>query len=193
MTKIHNQDQLIDAAAKVFAEKGYEAARLQDIAAEVGVLQGSLYYHIGSKAGLLRMVRVRRFTTITDRIGEIAAGAGTPQAKLHAAIGAHLHHIGQYLNESQQWFTNPANPGRTKAEQAEDHVLTTGYRANWATILREGIDSGAFRPELDISMTVLSILGMFNWLPNWFAHGGRFTIDEVVDAQYDLVLRAIRT
>jgi AcrR family transcriptional regulator len=33
MTKIRNQDQLLDAAAKVFSEKGYDAARLEDIAA----------------------------------------------------------------------------------------------------------------------------------------------------------------
>jgi AcrR family transcriptional regulator len=192
MTKIHNQDQIIDAAAKVFAEKGYEAARLQDIAAEVGVLQGSLYYHIGSKAGLLRMVRVRRFTTITNRIGEIADGDGTAPDKLHRAMRAHLNHIGQYLNESQQWFNNPANPGRTKAEQAEDHRLTTGYRANWATILREGMESGEFRSDLDVSMTVLSILGMLNWVPNWFSHRGRMTIDDVVDAQFELVVRSLR-
>ena len=45
--------EVVDAAAKVFAEKGYRAATLRDIAAELGMLKGSLYYYIETKEDLL--------------------------------------------------------------------------------------------------------------------------------------------
>ena len=59
MTKIRDRDQLVEAAARVFARKGFDSASMEDIAAEVGVLQGSLYYHVSSKAELLFLVQRR--------------------------------------------------------------------------------------------------------------------------------------
>src|SRR6187402_1620089 len=100
MTKIHSQEQLLEAAAKVFGEKGYDAARLEDIAAEVGVLQGSLYYHIGSKAGLYRLVRKRRFLEIAARIEEIAETPGPAADKLRTAMHAHLDYLVRFLPEA---------------------------------------------------------------------------------------------
>jgi TetR/AcrR family acrAB operon transcriptional repressor len=47
------RQQLMDAALKVFSARGYSAARLSDIAAEAGVTRGAVYWHFGSKEGLL--------------------------------------------------------------------------------------------------------------------------------------------
>jgi AcrR family transcriptional regulator len=155
------------------------------------VLQGSLYYHIGSKAGLLRMLRVRRFGVIADRVDAIANGPGGAHDKLHQAMQAHLRYIEQYLTEAPQWFTNPANPRRTPAEQEEDRQLTAGYRSIWSAMVREGIASGEIRADIDVPLAVLSILGILNWSMHWFERDGRCTIDDVAAAQFDLVWRGL--
>ena len=46
------QQEVIEAAARVFHEKGYESTSIQDIAEAVGILKGSLYYYIRSKEDL---------------------------------------------------------------------------------------------------------------------------------------------
>ena len=48
--------KIVDAAAKIFREKGYKEATLEDIADEVGILKGSLYYYIDKKEDLLYAV-----------------------------------------------------------------------------------------------------------------------------------------
>src|SRR5690242_21930048 len=47
------QQEIVEAAARVFHEKGYESTSIQDIADAVGILKGSLYYYITSKEDLL--------------------------------------------------------------------------------------------------------------------------------------------
>ena len=191
MTKIRDQEQLIDAAAKVFGEKGFDAARLEDIAAEVGVLQGSLYYHIGSKAELLRLVQRRRLIAIIERIEGIATGEGTPQEKLSSAVRDHLRHLGQYLPESAQWFTEPA-PGRASAEGIElNRTMNRRYLACWISIIRQGMDAGVVRATVDPDIASRAILGMCNWVPRWYSKDGRYSIDELSAMQFELLWKGM--
>lgn len=101
MTKIRDRDQLVEAAAKVFAVKGFDAASMEDIAAEVGVLQGSLYYHVGSKAELLFLVQRRRLIDINACLDEVADSDLAPAGKLTRAIQEHLHYLEANYPESQ--------------------------------------------------------------------------------------------
>jgi TetR/AcrR family transcriptional regulator, cholesterol catabolism regulator len=189
MTKIHSQEQLLDAAAKVFGEKGYDAARLEDIAAEVGVLQGSLYYHIGSKAGLYRLVRQRRFVEIASRIDEISRSSASPQEKLRSAMHAHLAYLERFLPEARHWAMNPAETRKTRTarEAREDQQMTSALRASWRRIIEDGIEAGEIRNYVSPSVVVLSIQGMMMWVANWYEPGGPHTIEEIADQQADLV------
>ncbi len=194
MTKIRSREQLVDAAAKVFAAKGYDAARLEDIAAEVGVLQGSLYYHVGSKAHLYRLVRQRRFVEIATRLDDISRTEAPAQEKLRLAVQAHLLHLARFLPEARSWMTNPAETrkARTTEEAAEDRKMTAGVRASWRRIINDGMAAGEIRSDVDPSLTVLSIQGMMMWVANWYRPGGSRSIEEIADHQAELIWSALR-
>ncbi len=187
MTKIRSQQQLIDAAAKVFAEKGYEAARIEDIAAELGVLQGSVYYHIDSKAGLLRLVQRTRFREMLLQIEEIANSTAAPRDKLKKAIRAQLRFVERYLPESTQWFNNPPDSGRASEEAEEFRTAMRKHRDNWKSIIREGIRTGDIRRNVDASVAVLSILGMTNYVARWYEADSRSSIEQIANQQFDLI------
>lgn len=191
MTKISNLDELLDAAAKVFGEKGYANARLEDIAAEVGMLKGSLYYHVGSKAALLRLVRRRRFLEIAQAIEDIAALPEEPRARFRLAIHEQLRFVALYIAESPQWLRNPANPSRTAEEAAEDHELVTRLREGFRTIIADGVDDGSVSPTVDPMIFVLSVLGMCNWVSRWYEPDGQYTIDEIAEIQFDMLWQGI--
>lgn len=177
MTKIRDREQVVDVAARVFADRGFEAARLEDIAAELGVLQGSLYYHISSKAELLLLVQQRRLKTIAARVREIAASDAPPVEKLALAIGEHIAHLERYYPESAQWFTTPS---RADARGAEDsRLLNREYTATWVELVRHGISEGSFRADLDPRVVARGILGMANWLPRWYQRDGSLPMDEI--------------
>ena len=188
MTKIYNQQQLIDAASKVFGEKGYDAARIEDIANELGVLQGSLYYHIGSKAGLLRLIRVRRFEDLTAMIEAIAFTTGPADEKLRLAALTHLRFLAHHPDESPSWFQRIGDAKRTAQEVAEDDQMTQRFRRCWKSILEQGVNNGQFRSDLEIDVTVMWILGMLNFFSLWYDSTGPRSVEQLADAQSSLIL-----
>jgi TetR/AcrR family transcriptional regulator, cholesterol catabolism regulator len=187
MTKIRNRQQLIDVASRVFRERGYDAARLEDIAAELDMLQGSLYYHVGSKAGLLRLVLRNRFNSITEQIEEIAAREEKAEGKLRAAMEVQLHYVERHLPEMPQWFDTAADPKVTKKELIEDRAMLERYRVAWISILRDGIDAGVIKDSVDPSIAVLSILGMCNYVARWREWDDKHTLEQIASLQFDML------
>lgn len=193
MTKIRDRDQLLDAAAKVFAEKGFEAARLEDIAAELGVLQGSLYYHVASKAELLLLVQRRRFRAITERMEWIAASDLSPREKLAAALREHLRHLDEFFPESAEWFTEPAQTRLSDENYRESRAGNRAYLDVLEGILRQGVEAGELRGDLDLRVATRGVIGMCNWLPRWYRKDGRLSIDEIGDVFIRMVMDGLRT
>lgn len=193
MTKIRDREQLLDAAAKVFAEKGFDAARLEDIAAELGVLQGSLYYHVASKADLLILVQRRRHLAIKARMECIAASELPPREKLAAALREHLRHLDEFFPESAEWFTEPAQTRLSENGYKESRAISRAYVDVCEGILRQGVDAGEFRAEIDTHVAIRGVIGMCNWLPRWYRKDGRLSIDEISETFIQMVLGGLLT
>ncbi len=192
MTKVRDREQVIEAAARVFAGKGYEAARLEDIAAELGILKGSLYYHVSSKAELYFLVNCKRAACLIAGIEQIAAGSATPAEKLATALRAHLHHLDRYYPESSHWFLNPATSPSTAQQQAEYRRLSRAYEAALRGLVEEGITAGELRPDLDPKVATLGLLGMCNWLARWYHQDGRLSIDAIAGTLIAMALDGLR-
>lgn len=160
MTKIRDKQQLIDAAEKVFRQRGYNGARLEDIAAELGMLQGSLYYHVGSKAGLLRLVLRQRFAVHTEHLEEIVRDDGlSAEQKLGQALAAQFSYTERHLPDVPNWFDDRGNHRMAKGELEHDRELLERFMRAWQDIVRTGIEEGAVDPDVDASLAVLAILG----------------------------------
>jgi TetR/AcrR family transcriptional regulator, cholesterol catabolism regulator len=190
MTKIRSQQQLIDVSARIFAERGYEATRLEDIAAELGVLQGSLYYHVESKAALYRLVMRQRFASIVDTIEQVARSSAAPKAKLRKAIREQLRYIARYQQESPHWFQG-APGAKDEADADHDRELLRRFRGSWKSIVSECVSAGDARRNADPTIVVLSILGMTNYVARWFDPDGGASIDQIANAQFAIIWSGI--
>jgi AcrR family transcriptional regulator len=191
LTKVRDAEQVIDAAAKVFAAKGFEAARLEEIAAELGILRGSLYYYVPSKAELLSMLFDRRLLVLIGRVEAIAAADLPPITKLEAALRAHLRHLDEFYPESSQWFKLPQHR-RPAKNQAQVSARYHQYERLLRGIVEEGIAAGAMRRDLDPKVATLGVLGACNWLTQWYRKGGRLSIDEIGDTLISLLTDGLR-
>ena len=90
-TRYQHQKQLaIRSAASVFAEKGFHGASTRDIAEQMGIKQGSLYYYFKSKEDALGEVCLYGIREYVDRMQTIAASDQPFEAKLMATITSHL-------------------------------------------------------------------------------------------------------
>jgi len=84
------EPEIIEAAARVFAERGYHGASTQAIADVLGIRQASLYYYFPSKEVALEVVCTLGVEEFVDREAAIAAGPGTAAEKIRAIVHAHL-------------------------------------------------------------------------------------------------------
>ena len=183
------RQRILEAAAKVFRQKGYDRATLRDIAKEAELLPGSLYYHIRSKADLLRLIVEQPIRDLCARLEDLVV-ADTPAVdKLGHAIAVHLHafhanypSLFVYLQNLLQMDTM-RRPLQKQAKR---------YEECWQRLLIQGIQSGEFPPDLDVKVATFGILGMCNWMHRWYRQEGRLSIDDIIQQFTRLVLNGVR-
>lgn len=190
MTKVRDLDQLLDVAARLFGELGYEATTLERIAQELGILKGSLYHYISSKAELHSLVTGRRLAMLVDEVAAIAKLDLPADERLERALRAHLGTIDEFHPESSQWFVQPAPPRQGATNPSAD--LNRRYERILNRIVDDGVAAGLFRSDLDSQVATLSVLGSCNWMTRWYRQGGRLSIDQIADSIIALSLAGLR-
>lgn len=157
--------ETLDAAAAVFATKGYHGASTKDIADRLGIRQASLYYYFPSKADALFEVCHIGVEGFVARLRTILDGPGTWAEKFHDAIASHLtpmvdrrDYVTVFLKERHHL----SGAHRRRVGEA-----ARSYDDLFETMIRAGIAEGSIRGDLDPRQTVLSILGMCNSTFDW--------------------------
>jgi AcrR family transcriptional regulator len=182
-------DDIVSAAAKIFRTKGYHAATVRDIADEVGILKGSLYHHFASKEELLYLVVKEPIAQMYRTITEIAAADATAAEKLRRAISAHLEAFDRHYPHLFVYLRERESVKRRFREMIG--FSPKEYERCWQQILREGIENGEFRPDLDIQVTSYGMLGMLNWSYKWYDPQGRLGVREVAEEFTTLALAGV--
>ena len=182
-------DDIVSAAAKIFRTKGYHAATVRDIADEVGILKGSLYHHFASKEELLYLVVKEPIAQMYRTISEIAAADATAAEKLRRAISAHLEAFDRHYPHLFVYLRERESVKRRFREMIG--FSPKEYERCWQQILREGIENGEFRPDLDIQVTSYGMLGMLNWSYKWYDPQGRLSVREVAEEFATLALAGV--
>jgi AcrR family transcriptional regulator len=182
------EQEIIAVAARLFKEKGYRATTLEDIAAAVGMLKGSLYYYIRSKEELLYLVVRDPIRQAYKALEEIVASEAPVKVKIARAIGNHMTvfhqhypHIAVYLHDYHHLM-----------QQLEKTIETPRhYQQLWATLLEQGVATGEVRSDLDIKVTGYAILGMCNWIYRWYNPQGTLSAEEIAGIFTTLVLEGL--
>ena len=157
--------QIIEAAARVFAERGFHGATTQDIADVLGIKQASLYYYFSSKEAALELVCLRGVEGFFEAAKAIAARPENARKRLALLINSHLSplvdradFVKVFLNERQHLPTESRRRiGR----------WSRGLERIFEEVIKEGIAKGEFRAALDPRMATLAILGMCNAVSSW--------------------------
>ena len=178
-------EKIFAEAVRIFRAKGYHATSMQNIADAVGLQKGSLYHYIATKEELLFKIFERSTGALSKQLEEIIASKNSPAVKLRLAIAAHLAALCEQLDIYSVYLSERrALTGRyhTKVRaEGERHAVLL------ERILRQGIDHKDFRP-MDTKMVALAILGMCNWLYQWYAPQGRLAPNEIAGIFSDIVI-----
>jgi len=162
---LRRADTIVDAAAKVFAERGYHGTSTQAIADVLNLRQASLYYYFPSKEAALELVCERGVDGFVETAEAIVAETGPPLEKLSRLISAHLA-----PNASKRDYVKVfINERRYLADASRRRIGRKSRRIErcFEEVIRAGIADGSIRAGVDVRLTMLTVLGMVNSVINW--------------------------
>jgi AcrR family transcriptional regulator len=179
---------ILDKAAQIFSQQGYQSASLKDIAAAADMKAGSLYYHFSSKEALMIEVLDKSIQFIIDTVGEELEKL-EGEYPFKEALKAHIRgHLTAILEHADYTTTTIRNNGQLpKAVQLAAHNKREQYEQQWRTLMVQGKTEGVIREDIDEQLLRLMILGSLNWSSVWYKPSGE-SIDTLVDKYTDLFL-----
>ena len=157
---------VLDAAARLFRDKGYAPTSMRDIAAASGMLPGSLYYHFPSKEALLAAVYGEGVGQITAAVEAALARDDDPWERLERACAAHLEALLSGSDYAQ--VVVRVRPDDVPEVAAELTAMRDGYERTFA----QAIASLPLPRRTDRRALKLLLLGALNWAQTWYRPGG---------------------
>ncbi|MFC7494957.1 MULTISPECIES: TetR/AcrR family transcriptional regulator [unclassified Nocardioides] len=184
------RDQLRAIAAGLFAEKGFKNTTVRDIADAAGILSGSLYHHFDSKESMVDEILQTFQSELFAAYDEVLASDDDARTKIERAvrlsfeaIDQHPHEVAIFQNEADYLGAFPRF-----AYLSERNVQS---RNVWMTLLTEGVETGALRPDLDVTLTYRFIRDTVWVAVRWYRPGGGLSHEAIADQYLTILLDGI--
>ncbi|MEW5898919.1 MAG: TetR/AcrR family transcriptional regulator [Bacillota bacterium] len=179
---------IIKVAAKLFSEKGYHDATLEDIAKNLKYTKGSIYYYINSKQELLFQCHELAMDMLINRMEEIVAADWPLEVKLKEGIKAHIEMV-----VGEMSLVTVALGQEFELQEDYRQIIVAKrdqYERYFRRLVDEGIEKGIFRP-IPSKMAVFIIMGAVNWIPRWYSEKGSMSKEEIAEFFADYLVRPL--
>lgn len=165
------RQEIVEAAAAVFKQKGYAAATIDDVARQLGTDRASLYYYVSGKDAIFRAVIEPVVLENVRRAEEIASSRATPAVKLANLIDAlmlsyHRHYPYLYVFIQEDL----SRVGKRSSRGWHRSVREWGLRYIDAVsnVIAAGQKDGSFRDDVSSINATYALVGMLNWTHRWY-------------------------
>lgn len=179
-TKAEGAQRILDAAARVFRDKGYAGTRLADVAAASGIQTGSMYYYFRSREHLVvEMVLVA--WKRTDDLARLSVDAlpsdATALDRFSTALTAHLLSV---LRNTMYTSALVRILGQIPDKVRDQTVkYQRAYLEYWRGLLEDAMASGEIRTNIDPSVTTMLLTGALNWAVEWYRPDGALSPEDL--------------
>jgi len=170
-------NDIVEAAAKIFQEKGFAAASLEDIASEVGMWKGSLYHYIDSKEELLLAVVQEPAEHLLSELRIVASLDLPATEKLRMVAQAHGHVLETTFVYASVYLQEVAGRKRSTEWAASDREYVRLITA----IIEEGIARGDLSSQLDARTATFALVGALNWVTRWYRPDGPLSAGKIAE------------
>jgi AcrR family transcriptional regulator len=178
--------KLLQVAAHLFRNKGYERTTVRDLASAVGIQSGSIFHHFKSKDEILRSVMEETVRYNTALMHAALAEADGVRERVLALIRCELQSI---MGGSGEAMAVLVYEWRSLSAEGQAQVLALRdiYEALWLQVLGEAKEIGYIRGDVFITRRFLT--GALSWTTTWFRAQGSMTLDQLADEALVMVLK----
>lgn len=183
---LERRQLILNAAAELFSEQGYDRSSIRDIARKVGLLPGSVYHYFPSKEELYLAVHREGFRRVLGRVQAAAESSNDPWDCLRLACEMHVAGIVE---------GSPVDriAGHSLSFTGNKELLAKiqPYRDAYENVFRDLIAALPVSEGTDRSLLRLFLLGGMNWIYLWYREGRR-SPQEIADLMVDMVRRGVQ-
>lgn len=180
---------VVDAAGRLFAERGYHGTSMRALGKELGLLGSSLYSHVDSKQDLLVEVveeGARLFETSAE---DARTTQGTARDRLAALVTGHVTVVLDHVDVARTFL----NEARMLDAEHRDRVLDARdhYERVFRSVLADGVRDGSFRSDIDPKTASIYILSVLNALERWYDPAGSLSRNELIGELQHFVVNGV--
>ena len=174
----HRKEQLLAAAARVFAESGFAGTSMRDLSKASAMSLAGIYYYCRGKDDLLFQIQKNCFEAVTDGARSAVGGERSAEERLTAFIKHHVRYFVEHMNEMKvlaheaESLSGPMLADITKLKRAYVDLLVE---------LLAALDGGAAAERQRRQIAAYTLFGMMNWIYTWYRPGGSASVDELAD------------
>jgi TetR/AcrR family transcriptional regulator len=180
---------ILRSAARAFSRRGYHGTSMDDIAAELLMTKGALYYYFQDKEDILFACHDYSLDQVLENLLTVESSDGPPAEKLRALIFAHVMVMLDALQGSAMALDfNALGPETYPKIVAKRDRFERGMRK----LIRDGIEDGSFQ-ETDERLAAFMILGSINWITKWYREGGEYDGQAIADYFADHFIRGLES
>jgi AcrR family transcriptional regulator len=174
------REHLVRLAAELFAEKGYQATTVRNIADEAGILSGSLYHHFDSKESIVDEILTSFFDALTAANQAALERGGDPRTVLAELVricfGTLVPHRAAIMVMQNDWnYLRQLDRFDYLSRSEED------TERMWVHQITRGQQTGLFRDDIDARLTYRMIRDTIWLAVRWFRPGGRLDAQGLAD------------
>jgi AcrR family transcriptional regulator len=182
------KEEILQSAAAVFVEKGYHGTTMEEIAANLLMTKGSMYYYFKNKDDLLFHCNKIVMDKSIDKIMNIIESTIDPIVKLERAIKEHI----KLVTNERSVFVVMEKPNQHFIDKYWPKILelTHSYEKCFDKILKEGIEKELF-DQVNINMFRMIILGALNGMQKWYQPAGHMSHENLSEAYTQYLLKMV--
>jgi TetR/AcrR family fatty acid metabolism transcriptional regulator len=180
--------QIIEAAVVVIAENGYHQAQVSKIAKQAGVADGTIYLYFKNKEDILVSLFQEKMGTFIEKIQKEIEGISSPSEKLYVLVKKHFQLLSadHHLAIVTQLELRQSN----KELRLRINEVLKGYLRVVEQIVKEGIEKGEFRKDLDIRLARQMIFGTIDeTVTTWVMNEQKYDLAALAKPVHELLTR----
>jgi TetR/AcrR family fatty acid metabolism transcriptional regulator len=182
--------RILEAAISVFAEKGFHAARISDVASRASVADGTIYLYFRNKEELLMTAVNIAFDAFMSHARAELAAIASPAGKLRRLAQLHLEALGSDRNLAIVFQMELRHSPRFLAPFSRQHM--TEYFDLVLQAIHEGQEQGVFRRNLPGAIVANCFFGALDeMVTSWVLDRSHYQLTEVAEITADVILMGL--
>jgi AcrR family transcriptional regulator len=178
------RERILTAAVELFAQYGYHATSMRDIARDSGIQAASIYHHYPSKQALLVEIMDTHMRNLNVNLQRIVEESLPIEQRLHEAIANHIRLHTTY--KAEFFIIDTEIRALEEGQRGPILALRDQYERLLQELLREGIEQRVFR-QVDIKVASYALIAMCTEVATWFRPDGRLSVQQVIDLYTQMI------